>query len=191
LATRAIQSGMGIDLPEHALLVSRDQKATPVEGHVSPIYDDEGCFTGVVLVVRDISERRQLEQARRDSDEQRRQTEKMEAVSRLAGGVAHDFNNLLTVVLGNTCLLNPPLRPACANPELPPAAETAALRPARLVEQLRGFPAQTRLLLKPVPLNGAIDEMASSLRRLVEPKITFEFKPGADLWLVQADRAQL
>src|SRR5262249_58878835 len=136
LATRAIQSGMGIDLPEHALLVSRDQKATPVEGHVSPIHDDEGCFTGVVLVVRDISQRRQLEQARRDSEEQRRQTEKMEAVGRLAGGVAHDFNNLLTVVLGNTCLVSSRLPESDANRELLTAVETAALRAARLVEQL-------------------------------------------------------
>jgi len=191
LATRAIQSGVGIDLPEHTVLVSRGQKMTPVEGHVSPIYDDEGCFTGVVMVVRDISQRRQLEQARRESEEQRRQTEKMQAVSRLAGGVAHDFNNLLTVVLGNTCLVSSRLPAEDANRELLTAVETAALRAARLVEQLLGFSGQTRLLLKPVPLNGAIDEMAASLRRLVEPKISFDFKPGGDLWLVQADRAQL
>src|SRR5262249_3459845 len=116
---------------------------------------------------------------------------KMEAVGRLAGGVAHDFNNLLTVVLGNTCLVSSRLPESDANRELLTAVETAALRAARLVEQLLGFSGQTRLLLKPVPLNGAIDQMAGSLRRLVEPKITFEFQPGADLWLVQADRAQL
>ncbi|MBL8798788.1 MAG: response regulator [Planctomycetia bacterium] len=191
LAGRAIRESVGVDLPEHLLLLSRDARRTPVEGHVAPIHDDHGVFIGVVLVLRDVSQRRQLEELRRQSEEQRRQAERMQAVSRLAGGIAHDFNNLLTVILGNTTLAAADLPADDTKRELLGQAEAAAARAAGLVEQLLGFSGQAKLALKPLNLNLFIEEILGALRRTLTPSIALEFQPGPELWLVQADTGQL
>jgi PAS domain S-box-containing protein len=191
LSAEAIHKGMGIDLPENTLLIARDLRETPVEGHVSPIYDDEGSFCGVVVIIRDITPRRQLDQIKRQSDEHRRQAEKMEAIGRLAGGVAHDFNNLLTAILGNSSLVLSRLAEGDANRELLASVETASVRAARLVEQLLAFSGQTRLQLKPLALNTVIEEMLETLRRSLEAHIALKMNAASDLWQIQADRAQL
>lgn len=191
LAGRAIRESVGIDLPDAVLLRSRDARRTPVEGHVAPIHDEQGVFIGVVMVLRDVSERRQLEELRRQNEEQRRQAEKMQAVSRLAGGIAHDFNNLLTVILGNTTLAASELTADDPRRDLLGQAETAAARAAGLVEQLLGFSGQTRVSLKPLNFNVFIEEILGALRRTLADSITMEFHPGPDLWLIQADTGQL
>ena len=83
---------------EPAILVSRSGAEVPVEHSASPVRDDSGEVRGAVLVFRDISKRRQLE-------EQATHAQKMDAVGRLAGGVAGDFNNVLTVITGYAELL--------------------------------------------------------------------------------------
>jgi two-component system cell cycle sensor histidine kinase/response regulator CckA len=191
LAKRAIQQGAGIDLPAGALLVAQDGRETPVEGHLSPIYDDAAALVGVVVVIRDISERRHLEDLRRRHEEQRRQTEKMEALSRMAGGVAHDFNNLLTVVLGNTALVLGRLDPANPNRELLADVETAALRAARRVEDLLAFSGRSTSSLRPIRLNDEIEETVDRLRPLLEPRVSIECNLDPELWMVQADSAQI
>jgi two-component system cell cycle sensor histidine kinase/response regulator CckA len=191
LAGRAIRESVGIDLAEHAVLLARDARRTPVEGHVAPIHDDQGVFIGVVLVLRDVSQRRQLEELRRQNEEQRRQAEKMQAISRLAGGIAHDFNNLLTVILGNTTLAASELPANDSKRELLGQAEAAAARAAGLVEQLLSCSGQGRVSLKPLNLNVFIEEILGALRRTLAPVVALEFHPGAELWLVQADTGQL
>ncbi len=114
-------------------------------------------FTGIV---RDVSERRQLE-------EQFRQSQKMEAVGRLAGGIAHDFNNLLTVIKGYGDLLLDELGP---NERLHRAADEiykAADRAASLTRQLLAFSRRQVMELRVLNLNDVVGSMDKMLRRLI------------------------
>ncbi len=97
-AQQALNQRVVVGLANHALLVARDGSERPIADSAAPIRDGNGEVTGAVLVFRDVTETRRLE-------EQYRQSQKMEAIGRFAGGIAHDFNNLLTVINGYCQLL--------------------------------------------------------------------------------------
>ncbi len=190
-AARALEEGVGIDLVDECLLRARDGRETPVEGNAAPIVDDADDFTGCVLVFRDVSERQQMEKLRRQSEEHLRHSQKMEAVSRLAGGVAHDFNNLLTAILGNTSLALANLPRHDPLLDLLVSVEAATLRAAELVKHLLGFSRRTSLWLEPTKLNDALREAVEVQRLSADPRVVIEARLGADLWPVRADRSQL
>jgi PAS domain S-box-containing protein len=129
---------------------------------------------------RDVSDRRQLEQSQR-----------MEAIGRLAGGVAHDFNNLLTVINGYADLVsrNEALgeRDARRLHEIRQAGQWAA----RLTRQLLSFSRQSILTPEPVSLNAIVGEMEEMLRRLIGEDILLAMTLQPELAPVLADRSQL
>ena len=90
---RALHERAMVTASEHVTLVSRSDSEVPIELNAAPVRGDSGDLRGAILVFRDIGKRRQFE-------EQATHSQKMEAVSRLAGGVAGDFNNMLTVIAG-------------------------------------------------------------------------------------------
>ncbi|MCB5175255.1 hybrid sensor histidine kinase/response regulator [Microvirga lenta] len=105
---------------------------------IDPIYDDEGRLTGFAKVTRDITERREAQEALKQTQAALFQSQKMEAVGQLTGGIAHDFNNLLTIIVNNLDLLT---RNA-SNPRdkrLIESAHRAAERGAKLTQQLLAF----------------------------------------------------
>jgi two-component system, cell cycle sensor histidine kinase and response regulator CckA len=137
-----------------------------------------------VTVIRDMSERRELE-------ERWRETEKLQAVGRLAGGIAHDFNNLLSVILGCADLLERSLPPGSEGRE--PAAEIAAAasRAASLTRQLLAFSRTQVFDLQVVDLNEVVRGMLRMLERLLGDGVRVVTRLDSDLPLVRADIGQI
>jgi len=141
---------------------------------------------GVVfeLFAEDVTERRALEQ-------QLRQSQKMEAVGRLAGGIAHDFNNLLMVISGYSEFL---LERLGAEPQLRgPAQEiaSAAERASSLTRQLLAFSRKQMLAPRIVNLNDVATENLKMLTRMIGEDIDLVMIPGTSLWPVRADAGQI
>ena len=132
----------------------------------------------------DAAQKQQLE-------EQLRQSQKMEALGRLAGGVAHDFNNLLTVIKGHGDLLWERLAPTGSDADSMQHIRKAADRAASLTRQMLAF--SRRQVLQPtvLNLNTLIDEMGKLLKRLIHEDIEFTFKPAASVGAVRADASQI
>jgi len=124
----------------------------------------------------------QKNEARRQQlEDQLRQSQKMDALGRLAGGVAHDFNNLLTVIKGTAtcCLAGCSLRTLYTRAVC--RIVKAADRAATLTRQLLAFCRMQLLQPKVVDLNALVSEMCSLLRRLVREDIAFTFQAGESL----------
>jgi PAS domain S-box-containing protein len=135
--------------------------------------------------------RLQTEDDREKLESQLRQSQKMEAVGRLAGGIAHDFNNILTGVNGYAELILESLVPE--NPLHPQVTEIkkAAVRAARLTEQLLGFSRKQVIAPITANLNDLIDDSSNMLARVIEEDVEFEFVPGDNLGNVKIDPHQL
>jgi len=136
------------------------------------------------LFAEDVTERRTLEQ-------QLRQSQKMEAVGRLAGGIAHDFNNLLMVISGYSEFLLDSLGP---DPALrAPAQEiaSAAERASSLTRQLLAFSRKQMLAPKVLDLNTVVTENLKMLTRMIGEDIDLVMVPGANLGRVRADSGQI
>ena len=138
----------------------------------------------VILYLVDVSEQKALET-------KFAQSQKMQAVGQLAGGVAHDFNNLLTVIIGNSEFLL--MRHQAADPSFKEINEIHqnALRAATLVGQLLAFSRKQTLQPRTLNLREVIGELALMLRRLLREGIDLKLDHGADLWPVHADETQI
>jgi PAS domain S-box-containing protein len=161
-----------------------DGQAIDISLRISPIKDAVGHVVGTSGIARDITERKRLEEALR-------QSQKLEAVGRLAGGVAHDFNNLLTAITGNVSVLLTALPADDRQRALLQVIDKAAWRAAQLTQQLLSFSRQTKLWLKPVNLNASVQETIDLFRPTIDPRIVVEVRPAADLWDVLADAGQI
>ncbi len=155
------------------------------------VLDEDGTLVAIVGVGRDITEQKQLEQERMQLEEQLRQSQKMEAIGNLAGGVAHDFNNLLQVINGYTELALSRLEPDHAAREAMNQVERAGNRAAALVGQLLAFGRRTMMQPAPVSLNQVLEESTRMLRRIIGEHIQLEFRPQPGLPAVHADRGML
>jgi len=150
----------------------------------SMLYDPRGDVTGTASIGIDVTEHRSLE-------EQLRESQKMEAVGRLAGGIAHDFNNLLTVIIGYGELLLSKIGEG--KPMSLEAGEIrkAALKAASLTSQLLAFSRRQILSPEVLDLNGIVTDVEKMLRRIIEEHIDLELNLDEDLWKVKADRNRI
>ncbi|MBY0228565.1 MAG: response regulator, partial [Gemmataceae bacterium] len=144
----------------------------------------DGGAPSYSLIARDLTERQGLE-------EQIRQSQKMEAVGKLAGGIAHDFNNLLTVINGYMAILVE--RTAADAPMRGQMEEVrkAGERAATLTRQLLAFSRKQMLAPQPVDLNALVADMDKMLRRLIGEDIRLSADLAPSLRTVKADPGQL
>ena len=157
--------------------------------NIVPMFGLEGSFSGTVGIGIDISDRKKLE-------EQLQQSQKMEAIGQLTGGVSHDFNNLLGVIIGNLDILEEQLAAdgGEASEEyrsLVRAAVSASEKGAKLNKQLLAFSRRQTLAPKSIDLNEQISGMVDLLRRTLGETIEVEVVTEASLSLCDADPAQV
>jgi len=181
---RALREQVTVAVNDHSLLISRSGTEVPTEQSAAPVRENSGEVRGGILVFRDISKRRQLE-------EQVTHAQKMDAVGRLAGGIAGDFNNVLTVISGYAELMRSEL-PAGNSlrrfvDEIIYAGERAATLTRQLLAFSRGPGAQPRSL----DLNGLTRNIEPMLRRLLGQNVELILLPGPGLGRIQADPSQI
>jgi len=124
-------------------------------------------------------------------EDQLRQSQKMDALGRLAGGIAHDFNNLLTIIKGHCGLLLDQLKPGDSLYGSGEQIQKASDRAASLTRQLLTFSRRQVLQPKVLDLNALIAELGKLLRRLVREDIEFLLRLGESLGRVKADPGQI
>jgi len=139
----------------------------------------------------DRAERKRAEEALRQSEKQFRQSQKMEAVGRLAGGIAHDFNNLLTVIMGYSQVLLTELGPQHLLRGKIEETLKAGERAATLIRQLLTFSSKHSLDPKVLSLNTAVTGLESLLRRLIGEDIHFVSRLDPTNASLRADQSQL
>jgi PAS domain S-box-containing protein len=192
-------------IPSRALYTARQEGRFEAEGWrvrkdgslfwasvvIDPIRDEQGEVVGFAKITRDITERRDIEQALAEAREQRAQAQKMDALGQLTGSVAHDFNNLLTVVSGHIQIIRQAL---ADNPRLAHAAEAIALAAKRgetLTRQLLTFARRQPFNPTVISLDERVEEfrtmLAGSLGGGVKLIATVE--PG--VWRVKVDANEL
>ena len=180
-----------LNLPENIYLKTRSGGHVYVDDSQVRVQSDGGRIIGSIVVFRDATRRRQNEADLLESERQRLQAQRLEAIGRLAGGVAHDFNNLLTVINGNAELVlqqmdrNSPARGGLE--EIRKAGEGAASLTRQLLVFSRGQP------MKPgtADLNRIVANFEKMLRRLIGEDIELVTNlAGEPLW-VWADISQI
>lgn len=155
------------------------------------VLDAHGDVVKILGNIMDVTERRVAAQERRKIEEQLRQSQKLEAIGKLAGGVAHDFNNLLTVILGYSQLAVRRVPKEDVLGKQLAEVVNAAQRAAVLTRQLLVFSRNQVLELKPVHLNRVVTDLEEMLRRIIGEDVELELILAPDLGMTQADASQL
>jgi len=162
-----------------------------LESTASAVRNATGEIDQLVIVNRDVRERKQSEEVLRLKEEQLRQSQKMEAVGRLSGGIAHDFNNLLGVIIGYSDVLEMKLAGNDALRKNVVEIKKAGTRAASLTRQLLAFSRQQVLQPKVLDLNSVVNDLAKMLRRLIGADIEVEIVSDLSLGKVKADHSQI
>lgn len=170
-------------LPSYALLKARYGREYTIAGSAAPILDKQGGIHGVVLVFRDMSERKKME-------DKIRQAEKMEAIGQLAGGIAHDFNNQLMSIMGYAEILYNRLDDVNLRKDADNII-CASKRASDLTSNLLAFSRKGKYLSVPVNAHKIIEEVISmvqhSIDRRIEVKRVFKANPA----MINGDPTQL
>jgi two-component system, cell cycle sensor histidine kinase and response regulator CckA len=181
---QALRERITVSSAGYTLLVSRSGAEVSIEHSAAPVRDDSGAVRGGILVFRDIGFRRQLE-------EQITQSQKMEAVGRLAGGMAGDFNNALTVITGYAELLRGEIPPSSPLRRFVEEVILASDRAAAFTRHLLAFSRGTAAQPRVIDLASVVHAMAPMLHRLLGQDIQLILLSSPGLGRVRADAAQI
>jgi two-component system, cell cycle sensor histidine kinase and response regulator CckA len=162
----------------------KDGVVVPIEYVSTPTRDERGDLSGAVVVFRDTTERHRLE-------EMIRQSQKLDAIGRLAGGVAHDFNNILGVITGYVELMQRQIEATHpARPRLDQVLK-ATERAAGLTSQLLAFSRKQVIQPRILDLNVLVADFDKMLHRVIGEDVELKVLPAPDLGSVKADPMQL
>jgi PAS domain S-box-containing protein len=186
---REILSSGEVKLTEEPI-TDGDSKIRTIVTKKSRYVDGQGAKF-IVGVIRDITEHKQAEEEKDKLEQQFHQSQKMESVGRLAGGVAHDFNNQLTAITGFSEMISSSLGP---NDPLSGDIEqvlAAADSAAQLTSQLLAFSRKQTINPVVVDINETVERSQKMLKRLIEEDIELVFVPDKALWRTKVDPGQL
>lgn len=179
---RVLRTGRIINIENGSRLIAQDGSEKMISHSWAPIKDMNNKVVGAVLVFRDITERRKIE-------EELQKANKLESVGTLAGGIAHDFNNILTAILGNITLAKMDIDQASETYEVLSEVEKASLRAKDLTQQLLTFSIGGAPVKKTATIQDLIkDSTAFALRG---SNVQYEFTLPNDLWPVEVDVGQM
>lgn len=179
----AIKDGKPYAIEHRIVLPDGSQRVVLEQADI--LYDEaSGKPLKMVGVTHDITERRALE-------EQLRQSQRMEAIGRLAGGVAHDFNNLLTAIIGHSEFLLYQLTSQDPMWEELKQINTAGQRAATLTAQLLAFSRKQMLMPRVLDLNELVTNNSKMLRGLIGEDIELVTRLGSELGRVRVDPGQM
>ena len=181
-AIEARQSGVGRSVEYR--IRHKDGHWVPLESTASVVNSKGGGVEKLVIVNRDVTERKDLEKKLLLS-------QKLEAIGRLSGGVAHDFNNILGVILGYSEELQKRIPPDDPYREAVDEIQNAGKRAASLTQQLLAFSRKQVFEPQILDLKTIVAEAAKMLERLIGEDITLEIVPAQQIGAVKADRAQI
>jgi len=169
----------------------KDGTVFPVELRTFLILNNDGQPEGLSAVVRDITERKQVEEEQEKLRERLNLAQKMESVGQLAGGVAHDFNNMLSVILGYADLTLRKMDKSDPLYRYLQQIAWAGQRSADITRQLLAFARKQTIAPRILDLNDTLGEMLKMLQRLIGEHIELNWLPGKDLWPVLMDPTQV
>ncbi|HOD75141.1 MAG TPA: PAS domain S-box protein [Syntrophorhabdaceae bacterium] len=180
---KVLRMGTVVGLANHTALISKDGRELVIADSGAPIWDRDGNIAGVVLVFRDVTEKKRM-------DEELQKMSKLESVGILAGGIAHDFNNILAAILGNVSLARMYAEPADERVlKRLEDAEQAVLRAKDLTLQLLTFSKGGSPILKTTSIENVVRETASFA--LTGSGVRCDFMFAEDLFPVDIDEGQM
>jgi two-component system cell cycle sensor histidine kinase/response regulator CckA len=152
---------------------------------------EEGQVQSVLTIARDMTELRRAEQERLDFERRILETQKLESLGVLAGGVAHDFNNLLMAILGNIELALTEMPPDTPGREAIARVETVGRRAADLTRQILAYSGKGKFVIERIDLNAMVAEMTDLLRVSIGKNVTLGCEFASNLPQVEGDASQL
>jgi len=158
---------------------------------VDPIFDVERNITSAVHILSDITERKRAEEERDKLEFQLRQTQKMEAIATLAGGIAHEFNNALTSIVGNIQLLEMDFADNKAVKKYTEAMMPSSHRMANLTSQLLAYARGGRYQDKTISLSIFVEDTLSIVKPSIGPSIHVDTDLPRDTFKVNVDSVQM
>lgn len=158
---------------------------------IDPIYDESGDHVGFAKITRDITARHEAQLQLEEARAALFQSQKLQALGALTGGVAHDFNNLLTVIRGSAELLRRPDLPDDKRSRYLEAIIDTVDRATILTSHLLAFGRRQSLCPEVIDLNIRLDALAEVLSRTLGSRIEIVLKLAPDLWRIEADPTHL
>jgi two-component system cell cycle sensor histidine kinase/response regulator CckA len=181
----------GIEEQHDFEFIRKDGKRIFARIETAPITNENGVVVGAIAGVQDQTERKLAEDERRLFEARIRESQKLESLGILAGGVAHDFNNILLAIQGNLEFAVESLPPEAPARVSLAEVERAAKRAADLCRQLLAYSGKGRFALGSLSLSRAIEETAQMLAVSISKRAELRFDCAPDLPLIEADASQI